>query len=220
MTWVLENIDDILGYLVQHLYFSIPPVVIGLLLAVPLGWAATLNSTLRAVLTNTAGLLYTVPSIALFVLLPPILGVQIRSQLVVYVALTIYTLALLVRTVADGLTAVSGGVVNAATSIGYGGLRRFVEVELPLAVPVIVAGVRVATASTVSLVTVAPLVGFSNLGTLFTAGFQRDIPESVIAGIVLVLLLALVLDRIIVFGGRLLTPWADAGATPAAKAAT
>ncbi|WP_281689024.1 ABC transporter permease [Pseudonocardia thermophila] len=215
MTWVLANLDRLLSLTLEHLYFSVIPVVLGLVLAIPIGWAAGLRPAVRAVLVNVSGLLYTVPSIALFVLMPVVLGTQIRSQVNVFAALTIYTLALLVRTVADGLSAVPSGVVDAATAMGYGRVRRFLEVELPLAVPVIVAGLRVAAASTVSLVTVAALVGFANLGSLFTDGFQRDIPQSVVAGIVLVLLVALVLDRIIVYVGRLLTPWTRVTSRPA-----
>jgi osmoprotectant transport system permease protein len=98
-------------------------------------------------------------------------------------------------------------VVNAATAMGYRPLRRFVAVELPLSVPVVVAGVRVAAVSSISLVTVGSVIGFGGLGKMFTDGFQRDIPQEIIAGIVLVLLMALVVDGALVLIGRLLTPW-------------
>lgn len=210
MTWVLANLGQIVELTLSHIWFAVIPLVLGLLLAIPIGWLATLTSGGRALIVNLAGLLYTVPSLALFVLMPVVLGTQIRSQLNVFTALTIYTLALLVRTVADGLAAVPPLVVNSATAMGYTPFRRFLGVELPLAIPVIVAGLRVASASTISLVTIAALVGFTGLGTMFTDGFQRSIPAEVIAGIVLVLLLAVIFDRIIVVLGRLLTPWVRA----------
>ena len=124
-------------------------------------------------------------------LLPPLLGTRILDPVNVIVALTVYTVALLVRTVADGLSAVPRSVVNSATAMGYGPLRRFAAVELPLSVPVVVAGLRVAAVSNISLVTVGAVIGFGGLGKMFTDGFQRDIPAEIVTGIVLVLLLAL-----------------------------
>ena len=130
MTWVLGNLSLIGELLLQHLYFAIPPIIIGLVLAIPLGWLANRNTVLRSTLLNVSGLLYTVPSLALFVLLPPLLGTGILNPANVIVALTIYTVALLVRTVADGLAAVPSAVVNSATAMGYTSLRRFIGVEL------------------------------------------------------------------------------------------
>jgi osmoprotectant transport system permease protein len=156
-------------------------------------------------------LLYTIPSLALFVLLPPLLGTGILNPANVIVALTVYTVALLVRTVADGLSAVPSIVVNSATAMGYTPFRRFVGVELPMAVPVILAGLRVASVSAISLVTVGAVIGFGGLGKMFTDAFQRDIPAETIAGIVLVLLLAVVLDGLILLAGRALTPWTRVG---------
>ena len=177
----------------------------------PLGWLANRNTVLRSTLLNVSGLLYTVPSLALFVLLPPLLGTGILNPANVIVALTIYTVALLVRTVADGLAAVPSAVVNSATAMGYTSLRRFISVELPMAVPVILAGLRVAAVSAISLVTVGAVIGFGGLGKMFTDAFQRDIPAETIAGIVLVLLLALAVDGLIVLIGRALTPWTRVG---------
>jgi osmoprotectant transport system permease protein len=213
MTWVLGNLDLIGGLLLQHLYFALPPIIIGLVLAIPLGWLADRNSTLRSILVNVSGLLYTIPSLALFVLLPPLLGTGILNPANVIVALTVYTVALLVRTVADGLGAVPPVVVNSATAMGYTPFRRFLGVELPLAVPVILAGLRVASVSSISLVTVGAVIGFGGLGKMFTDAFQRDIPSETVAGIVLVLLLALALDALILLVGRALTPWTRAVST-------
>ena len=207
MTWVLSNLALIRDLLLEHLGFALPPIVVGLVLAVPLGWLASRTRAGRAVTINIAGLLYTVPSLALFVLLPPLLGTRILDSANVIVALTVYTVALLVRTVADALSAVPAVVVNSATAMGYTPLRRFVAVELPLSVPVVVAGLRVAAVSNISLVTVGAVIGFGGLGKMFTDGFQRGIPQEIIAGIVLVLLLAVVVDGLLLLLGRALTPW-------------
>jgi osmoprotectant transport system permease protein len=207
MTWVLANLEMIWGLTLEHVVFALVPVVLGIVLAVPLGWLANRTGFGRTLTINVAGLLYTVPSLALFVILPPLLGTQILDPINVIVALTVYTVALLVRTVADALSAVPSVVVNAATAMGYRPMRRFVAVELPLSVPVVVAGVRVAAVSSISLVTVGSVIGFGGLGRMFTDGFQRDIPQEIIAGIVLVLLMALVVDGALVVIGRLLTPW-------------
>jgi osmoprotectant transport system permease protein len=212
VTWVLSNLALIRDLLLEHLGFALPPIVVGLVLAVPLGWLANRTRAGRAVTINIAGLLYTVPSLALFVLLPPLLGTRILDSANVIVALTVYTVALLVRTVADALSAVPAVVVNSATAMGYTPLRRFVAVELPLSVPVVVAGLRVATVSSISLVTVGALLGFGGLGKMFTDGFQRDIPAEILTGIVLVLLLAVVVDGLLLLLGRVLTPWDRVGA--------
>ena len=211
MTWVLGNLELIRELTLEHLWFALVPVVIGLVLAIPLGWLANRTRLGRTLTINVSGLLYTVPSLALFVLLPPLLGTRILDPINVIVALTIYTVALLVRTVADGLSAVSPVVVNAATAMGYTPLRRFLAVELPLSVPVVLAGLRVAAVSSISLVTVGAVIGFGGLGRMFTDGFQRDIPQEIITGIVLVLVIALVVDGLLLLLGRALTPWDRVG---------
>jgi osmoprotectant transport system permease protein len=210
MTWVLGNLPMIGGLILEHLWFALPPVIIGLALAIPLGWLANKNRTTRTIMINAAGLLYTVPSLALFVILPVIIGTGILNQLNVIIALTVYTVALLVRTVADALTAVPPMVIDSATAMGYRPLRRFVQVELPLSIPVVLAGVRVAAVSSISLVTVGSVIGFGGLGKMFTDGFQRDIPQEIIAGIVLVLVIALAIDGLLLLIGRALTPWVQA----------
>src|SRR3954452_5351414 len=207
MTWVLANLEMIWGLTLEHVVFALVPVVLGIVLAVPLGWLANRTGFGRTITINVAGLLYTVPSLALFVILPPLLGTQILDPVNVIVALTVYTVALLVRTVADALSAVPAVVVNSATAMGYTPLRRFIAVELPLSVPVVVAGLRVAAVSSISLVTVGAVIGFGGLGQMFTDGFQRDIPAEIVTGIVLVLVIALVVDGLILLLGRVLTPW-------------
>jgi osmoprotectant transport system permease protein len=213
VTWLLGNLPLVGSLMLEHLAFALPPVVLGLVLAVPLGWLANRTRIGRTLTINVSGLLYTIPSLALFVLLPLVLGTRILDAANVYVALTIYTVALLVRTVADALSAVPPIVVNSATAMGYTPFRRFAAVELPLSVPVVVAGLRVAAVSSISLVTVGALLGFGGLGKMFTDGFQRDIPAEIISGIVLVLLLAVVVDGVLLFLGRLITPWDRVGAS-------
>jgi len=217
MTWVLGNLALIRDLLLEHIGFAIPPIVIGLVLAIPLGWLANRTRLGRTLTINIAGLLYTIPSLALLVLLPPLLGTRILDAVNVIVALTIYTVALLVRTVADALSAVPPVVVNAATAMGYTPLRRFAAVELPLSIPVVLAGLRVAAVSNISLVTVGALIGFGGLGQMFTDGFQRGIPQEIVAGLVLVLLLALVVDGLLLLLGRALTPWDRVGVAGAGR---
>jgi osmoprotectant transport system permease protein len=209
--WIPRNVERLLGLLGEHVVLSLVPVVIGLLFAVPLGWLANRSPAARAVLIPASGLLYTIPSLALFVLLPGILGTQIKSPVNVIVALAIYTVALLVRTISDALAAVPSMVVAAATAMGFRPARRFVAVELPLAVPVLVAGLRVATVSSISLVSVGALIGVGGLGELFTDGYQRSIPSEIVAGIVLTVGLALLADAVLLAAGRVATPWQRAG---------
>jgi osmoprotectant transport system permease protein len=218
VNWVLGNLPLIGDLTLEHLYFALPPIVIGLVLAIPLGWLANRTRAGRTITINLSGLLYTIPSLALFVLLPPLLGTRILDPVNVIVALTVYTVALLVRTVADGLSAVPQVVVNSATAMGYGPARRFAAVELPLSIPVVVAGLRVAAVSNISLVTVGAVIGFGGLGKMFTDGFQRGIPEEIVTGIVLVLLLALIVDGLLLLLGRMLTPWDRVGRTAGGRA--
>lgn len=209
--WIPANADRILALTLEHLRLSLIPVVAGLLLAVPFGWLANRYRPARAVLIPAAGVLYTIPSLALFVVLPGILGTQILSEVNIVVALTMYTVALLVRIVADALAAVPGTVVASATAMGYRPARRFFDVELPLAVPVLVAGLRVATASTVNLVTVGALIGVGGLGELFTEGFQLNFPTEIVTGVTLVVLLTFVGDALLLGLSRASTPWSRVG---------
>jgi osmoprotectant transport system permease protein len=205
--WIPRNSGLILGLLAEHLRLSLIPVVVGLAVAVPLGWLANRNPVLRAVLIPVAGLLFTIPSLALFIVLPGLLGTQILDPINVIVALTIYTVALLVRSVADALAAVPAMVVAAATAMGFRPARRFVAVELPLSVPVLIAGLRVATVSNISLVSVGALIGVGGLGELFTEGFQSNFPTEIVTGVALTVLLALAADALLLGVGKIATPW-------------
>lgn len=190
-----------------HAWLAGAPLVIGLALALPLGWAAARVPRLHTLLVSGSALLYTLPSLALFILLPGLIGTQILDPLNVLIAMTLYTVALLVRSVADGLGSVPEHVRQAATAMGLGRWRRLVGVELPLAVPVIAAGLRVAAVSNVSMVSVAALVGIPQLGSLFTRGFNRDDMGMIAVGMGACILLALLFDAVIVLVRRWLTPW-------------
>jgi osmoprotectant transport system permease protein len=202
-----DNSEQINSWLGWHARLSALPLVIGLLIALPLGWLARRYRWLYPPLVTVAGLLYTIPSLALFILLPGILKTRILDPSNVVVALTIYTVALLVRVVADGLGAVPEEVLQAATAMGYRRIGRFFRVELPIAVPVIAAGLRVAAVSNVSLVSVAALIGVPQLGQLFINGFQLSYQTPILLGIILSVLLALVFDTVIQLLARVLTPW-------------
>jgi osmoprotectant transport system permease protein len=218
MNWVSNNVDLIIELTGYHLVISLVPVLIGLVLSIPLGWVANRWPVARAILIPVASILYTIPSLVLFLILPPLLGTRILDQINVIVALTIYTVALLVRSVADALAAVPPPVIAAANAMGYKPVRRFFGVELPLAVPVLIAGLRVATVSNISLASIAAILGVSQLGALLTDGFSVGNYDEIIAAIVLIFLLAMLFDGILLLVGRALTPWARAGqAVRAAK---
>jgi osmoprotectant transport system permease protein len=210
--WIPRNSALILAALGEHVVLAILPVLLGLVLAVPLGWLANQSNLARAILIPSAAVLYTVPSLVLFVVLPGLLGTKILNPINVVVALAIYTIALLVRTVADALAAVPAMVVAAATAMGFRPTRRFVEVEFPLAIPVLITGLRVATVSNISLVSIGALVGVGGLGQLFTVGFNRDNMTEVLVGIVLSMLLALIADGVLMVLGRAASPWNQVGA--------
>ncbi len=207
MTWILDHLPEIGTLAWQHSVLAGLPLLLGLALAVPLGWWAQRSGPARPVLLTGTGLLYTIPSLALFVLLPAIIGTRILDPVNVLIAMTIYTVALLVRSVADGLSSVPQDVTAAATAMGYGSLARLVRVELPLAVPVIAAGLRVAAVSNVSMVSVASLIGVAQLGMLLTSGYQRAYPTELLTGVGACILLALFFDAVILLATRSLTPW-------------
>lgn len=210
MTWVLANLDLILQLTLQHIRLSIIPIVLGFVIALPLGWFAYRYRLTRGLVLTLVGLLYTIPSLALFVILPPLLGIGFLSEANVIIALTIYAVAIMARSVAEALASVDHGVKQAATAMGYSSWGRFWTVDFPLAGPVLLAGLRVVAVSTVSLLTVGIVVGVQSLGYLFTNGFQRDIVEQVLAGVVMVVLIALLFDGLLVLLGRWLMPWTRA----------
>ena len=228
MSWVLANLPTIAGHLLAHLLQAVPAILAAFVLAIPIARLARAARPLRAVLVTGSSLLYAIPSLALFVILPIILATGIRDPLNVIVALTLYGLALLVPACVDALDSVDADAVDAAAAMGMGRVRRFLAVELPLAGPAILAGLRVVTVSTVSLTTVGAVLGVRSLGFLFTDGLQRNLGVEVLTGVVLTVALALALDALVLVGGRLAMPWtrraaasapAGEGAGPASGAA-
>lgn len=221
MNWLQTNLAHVGELTLLHLMQSILPVIAGTIIAVPLARLAlgrrkdgrsteattTTGKLRRGLVINSAALLYTIPSLALFVLMPLVLGTSITSLLNIYVALTIYVIAMMVRSAVDAFESVSPVTLEAATAMGYRPVRRFWAVELPLAVPVMVAGLRVALVSNISMVSVGAVIGIQSLGTLFTDGLRRDLPAEIITGILATLILALVLDRALALLGTFLTRW-------------
>jgi osmoprotectant transport system permease protein len=218
MTWVLANLGLIWERTLDHVVLSLPPIALCFVIAVPLGWLARRYTLSRGIILTGAGLLYAVPSLPLFFVLPAVIGTGLRSPLNVIIALTLYGVALMVRVVHDGLESVDADVRQSASAVGYSTWSRFWQVELPLAGPVLLAGMRVVAVSTVSLVTVGAVIGVQSLGSLFTDGFQRGIQAEIVAGLVATVALALVCDGALVLAGRLVMPWTRRVRTPRSTA--
>lgn len=207
MTWLFNNGDLIGQLVVTHLLIAIPPIILSFVISVPIGWAANRFSWSRGTLLTVLGLLYAIPSLPLFIILPLIIGTGLRDSVNLVVALTLYGIALMVRTSADGLSSVDPDVRQSASAVGFSARSQFFRVELPLAGPVLLAGIRVVAVSTISLTTVGAVIGIDSLGSLFTDGFQRGIAVEILAGIVLTIILALGIDALLVLLGRVLLPW-------------
>jgi osmoprotectant transport system permease protein len=210
MDWVLANGGLIASLTLDHLRLSAIPIVLGFAISVPLGWVAHRYTWSRGVVLTLVGLLYTIPSLALFMLLPPLLGISVLSEINVIIGLTVYAVAIMVRIVADAFASIDPAALRAATAVGYAEWGRFFAVELPLAGPVLLAGLRVVAVSTVSLVTVGVLVGVQSLGYFFTDGFQRRIIPEVLTGVAMTVVVALVFDGLLFLIGRMIMPWAAA----------
>jgi osmoprotectant transport system permease protein len=210
VTWVVNNLSLIIELTLVHVRLSIVPIILGFILAIPLGWVAYRYRLTRGLVLTLIGLLYTIPSLAMFVILPPLLGIGFLSEANVLIALTIYAVAIMSRSVADALASVDVDVRQAAIAVGYSSWSRFWTVDLPLAGPVLLAGLRVVAVSTVSLATVGIVIGVQSLGYLFTNGYERGILASVMMGVVMTVIVALVFDRLLVLLGRWLMPWTRA----------
>lgn len=207
MRWLSQSWPLLRELTAEHLVLSVPPVLLSLLVAVPLGWVAHRHRPVRELLLTASGLLYAIPSLPLLIMIPLVLGTGLRSPVTMVVALTLYGVALLVRSASDAFGSVPGEVRQSAAAVGFSAWSLFWRVELPLAGPVLLAGLRVVVVSTVSLVTVGAVIGIRSLGTLFTDGFQRGIVAEIVTGIVLTVVLALLLDALCVLAGRRLMPW-------------
>lgn len=188
----------------QHLGLTVAAVVLGLVVALPLALVARRNPRLRGVVLGTATGLYTIPSLALLPLLVPFTGL---SRLTVVIGLALYALTILVRAFLEGLRSVPEEVRESARGMGYPASRQLLRVELPLALPVVMAGLRVATVSTVALTTIGSIVAHGGLGNLIKNGVDTDFRAQLLAASVLCVVLAVVLDVAIVGLQRALTPW-------------
>ncbi|WP_431879667.1 ABC transporter permease [Micromonospora marina] len=203
--YVRDNSDTILAALREHTSLTARAVVIAALVALPLAVLAYWFRSLSAPILAVTGVLYTVPSLALFAFLAPYLGI---GAITVLTVVALYALLVIVRNALAGLSQVPPEVREAAEGMGYGRWGRLFRIELPLALPGILTGVRLATVSTVALVTVGVVVGRGGLGQLIFAGFQNNFYKAqIMTGTVLCVLLALVLDLVLAGAGRLLTPW-------------
>ena len=215
MDWTLRNLDLIGELTLNHARLSVIPIVASFVLSIPLGWLANRNRVLRAVVITGGSVLYTIPSLPLFVILPLVIPTRVLDETNLVVALSIYGVAIMARSASDALASVETSTLDASTAVGFSSASRFFRVELPLAGPVLLAGIRVVSVSTIALVSVGVIIGSANLGYLFQNGKQRGILEEVVVGIVISLLLALIFDLLIVLAGRLLMPWnRDPGQRP------
>jgi osmoprotectant transport system permease protein len=204
-SWISFHLDDIRDDLLQHIQLTVLAVLFGLLLAFPLSLAAIRWPRLYGPVLGFTGMLFTIPSLALFILLIPFTGLSIWTSLI---GLTMYTLLILVRNIVEGLRGVDRDVREAAEAMGYTRARQLWQVELPLALPVIMAGIRIATVTTIGLVTITALIGQGGLGQLFLDGFTLNFATPIVVGIVLSALLAFVADLTLVGAQHRLTPWA------------
>ncbi|WP_438855865.1 ABC transporter permease [Agromyces sp. M3QZ16-3] len=220
MNWLWSNLDLVGELMLVHLALSVPAIILSFVVSVPIGWLAHRYRWSRGVLLSLCGLLYAIPSLALFIALPAFTGLSLRSPVNLVIALTLYGIAVIVRTSADAFDSVERDIRQSATAVGYSTTGRFWGVELPLAGPVLLSGLRVVIVSTVSLATVGAVIGVQSLGSLFTDGFQRGIQVEIITGIVATIVLALGLDALSVMLGRLLMPWTRPAASNGGVAAS
>ncbi len=189
---------------IQHLWITVVSVIAGLVIAVPLALLARRNPTVESLVVGGTTIIYTIPSLALFSLLLPFTGL---SPTTVIIGLALYSLTILVRNVLAGLRAVPEEVVESARGMGYSNTRLLTRVELPLALPIIMAGLRVAAVSTVALATIGAIVSYGGLGNLLLQAVGNQFKAQIFAASLLCILLAIALDLVIVGAQRLLTPW-------------
>ncbi len=212
--WIGTNAGLIWGRVLEHVALTAPAIVIGFLISIPLGYWASRSRAARSVLLVVGNIVYTIPAFALLVLVPVVLNGAILDPNNLVIALTLYAVALMIRVASDAFASVPGDVKASATAIGYSAWQRFFAVELPLAGPVLLAGVRVVSVSTVSLASVGALTGIDNLGSFFTDAFQRQFLTEAIVGIVAILVIAGVYDVILNVLGRILMPWRPRTVSP------
>ncbi|HEY6608379.1 MAG TPA: ABC transporter permease [Candidatus Limnocylindria bacterium] len=209
LEWIAENLDQIGELVVEHIYLTLLAIGIGMVISFGLALVIRRWKALQGPIIGATATLYVIPSLAMFALLVPITG--LTSIVTAEIALVSYTLLILTRNTVEGLNGVPDDTVEAATGVGYTPMQRLFRVELPLALPVIVAGIRIATVTTIGLVTVTALIGFGGLGYLIvTIGINRGSfgITATLTGVVLVVALAIVADLALLALQRALTPWA------------
>jgi osmoprotectant transport system permease protein len=202
--WIADHLDLIWEQGVQHVALTALSLGIGVALAFPLGILCWRRRRFYGPVTAVAGLLYTIPALALIVTLLPIVGLNIWP---VVIALASYTLLILIRNVVAGLDGVPNDVRDAAAGLGFTERQRLWRVDLPLALPAIIAGFRIATVSTIGLVTIGGLIGRGGFGKLIFDGLQRLFTTEIIVGAALSVLLAVVAEALLLLLQRALSPW-------------
>jgi len=202
--WVVDNLGEIWADLAEHIVLTVVPVGLGFLMAFPMALASIRWPRLYSPLLGVAGILFSIPTLALFVVMIPFTGL---SKATAIIPLTLYTLLILLRNTVEGLKGVPSHVREAAEAMGYTRTRQLFRIELPLAVPVIVAGLRIATVNTIAYVAITALIGQGGLGNLFMDGFLRQFPTPLIVGLVLSVTLAVAADLGLLGVQRVLTPW-------------
>lgn len=203
--YLRDRQDQLIEKTQEHLFITLSAVALGLLLAIPLALLARRFARVEPVVLGVSTGIYTIPSLALFPLIVPFTGL---TRTTVVIGLALYSLTILVRNTLEGLRSVPADVVESAVGLGYSRARLFLRIELPLALPVIMAGLRIATVSTVALTTVGTIAAYGGLGDLLANGVQEDFRAQVLAASVICVLMAVVLDLLLLGVQRLLTPWA------------
>jgi osmoprotectant transport system permease protein len=209
-SYVTDQWAQIQGDVVQHIKLSLIAVAIGTLISVPLALLAWRYGAIRGPVFGVASALYIIPSLALFAILGPITGF-VASYKTAEIALVGYTLLILIWNTVAGLTAVPPDAREAATALGYSPTMALIRVDLPLALPYIFAGLRVATSTVIGLVTVTALIGLGGLGQQITYGFTIAYNTPIIVGLVLSIVLAAIADLLLVGAQHLAVPWARTG---------
>jgi len=205
-SWIIDRTDVVLAKLLEHVQLTVIAVVVGLIISFPLALWAYRHKRVYPPITVFTGLLYTIPSLALFALLVPFTGLSVTTA---EIGLVSYTLLILVRNIVAGLDGVPADTKEAALGMGFTKRQLLWRVELPLAMPVILAGVRVATVTTIGLVTVAAFIGKGGLGYFILLGFDRLFPTALLLGSVLSMAFAVGVDGLLVWAERLVTPWSS-----------
>lgn len=203
--WIVDHLDDIGSQFLEHLELTAIAVGIGIAISLPVAVFAHRHRRVYAPVTFFTGMLYTIPSLALFVLLQPFTGL---STLTAEIGLVSYTLLILIRNAVAGLRGVPEDVKEAARGMGHTNRQILWKVELPMAIPAVMAGVRVATVTTIGLVTVTAIIGKGGLGKSILLGLNTFFPTPTIVGAVLSVALALAADGLLLGTGKILTPWA------------